>query len=82
MVFIRDRRAFLTLQREKMFYWNPLRNTRRELPLVARGFELYSGGLVYIDLLNRLYLRREPFSHFEMELMQLREKAAESAAVE
>jgi hypothetical protein len=77
LVFVRDREEFLILHRDHMSYWNPIRNQRSALPMVARGFVMYSGGLVYIDLLNRLYLRKEPFSGFEMELMRLREAASD-----
>ncbi|MEQ9363750.1 MAG: hypothetical protein RIF32_05880, partial [Leptospirales bacterium] len=73
--FVRDRREFLILHQDHMSYWDPLRNKKSALPLVARGFVLYSGGLVYIDLLNRLYLRKQPFSPFELELMRLRKRA-------
>ena len=76
LVFLRDRKEFLILKKDHMSYWDPLRNTRSALPLVARGFVMYSGGLIYIDLLNRVYLREKPFSHFELELMRLRESAS------
>ncbi|MCR9143812.1 MAG: hypothetical protein NXI24_16315 [bacterium] len=79
LTFVRDRREFLILHRDHMSYWDPLRNKKSALPLVARGFVLYSGGLVYIDLLNRLYLRKQPFSPFELELMRLRKKATPAA---
>lgn len=74
--FVRDRREFLILHKDHMSYWDPIRNKKAALPLVARGFVQYSGGLVYIDLLNRLYLRKQPFSPFEMELMRLRQEAS------
>ena len=76
MVFVRDRREFLILHRDHMSYWDPIRNRKSDLPLVARGFVLYSGGLVYIDLLNRVYLRKKPFSPFEIDLMRLRKQAS------
>lgn len=79
LAFVRDRQEFLILHRDHMSYWDPIRNKKSELPLVARGFVLYSGGLVYIDLLNRVYLRKKPFSPFELELMRLRKQASPAA---
>lgn len=82
LAFVRDRAEFLTLFRDHMSYWDPVRNRKAPLPLVARDFVLYSGGLVYVDLLDRLYLRREPFSRFEMELMRLRDAAEKKVSPE
>ena len=50
------------------------------LPLLARDFELYRGGLVYVDLLNRLYIRKAPFSDLEIEMVKLRERARQKQA--
>lgn len=74
MIFVRDRGEFLTLRGERMYYWDPLENQARLLPLLARQFELFEGGLVYVDLLDRVYLRSAPFSELEIELAQLREE--------
>ncbi|MCB1327441.1 MAG: hypothetical protein H7A21_10755 [Spirochaetales bacterium] len=75
LIYLRDRRQFIVLGDNRMFYWDAQTNRRSSLPLLARQFELYNGGLVYVDLLNRLYLRRAPFSRLELDLVRLREEA-------
>lgn len=75
LAFLRDQNQFLLLSQDQLYYWSPLTNRRIALPLAARFFEFYNGGLVYVDLLNRMYLREAPFSAFEMKLMQLQAKA-------
>ena len=75
MIYLRDRRQFIVLDDDRMYYWDAQTNRRSSLPLLARQFELYNGGLVYVDLLNRLYLRRAPFSRMELDLVRLREEA-------
>ncbi|MCB1309104.1 MAG: hypothetical protein KDK30_13020 [Leptospiraceae bacterium] len=80
MVFVRDRREFMILEDDHLWYWNPLNDRRSMLPLLARDFELYRGGLVYVDLLNRLYIRKAPFSDLEIEMVKLRERARQKQA--
>lgn len=82
LVFVRNRGEFLIHSRERLYYWNPYSRKKRALPLAARRFEMGAEGLIYVDLLNRLYLRRAPFSELEIQLTQLRESisAEDSAA--
>ncbi len=75
LVFLQDQNRFLLLYQDQLYYWNPLTNRRTLLPLAARFFEFYAGGLIYVDLLNRMYLRRAPFSAFEMRLVELQREA-------
>lgn len=82
VAFLRARRSFLIQSRDKLYYWDPVERTRKLLPLIARKFELYSGGLAYVDLVGRLYLRKAPFSDLEIQLVQMREKLAQDIQTE
>lgn len=73
--FIRDREEFMILNEDRLFYWNPITHKKSQLPLVAHDFVLFDGGLLYVDLTNRLYIRREPFSPAELDLVKLRSQA-------
>ncbi|MBX7057994.1 MAG: hypothetical protein K1X75_07995 [Leptospirales bacterium] len=76
LAFLRNRRVFLAQSRERLHYWNPYTRKKRELPLLARKFEMGAEGLLYVDLLNRLYLRRSSFSELEIRLTQMRNRIA------
>ena len=73
--FIRDREEFMALKKRHLYYWNPISRKKQLLPLLAREFLLFDGGLLYVDLMGRLYLRKAPFSDFELKLVELRKQA-------
>lgn len=75
MQFIRDREEFMVRKKEQLYYWNPHTNKKVLLPLLALKFSLFKGGLLYLDLTGKLYIRKKPFTKMEIKLVELRQKA-------
>ena len=71
LIFLQEQGQFLSIQEQKLYFWDPVSVQRQRLPLSAKNLFLFRKGLIYVDLLGQLYLRQSLFSDFEMSLLDL-----------
>ena len=75
LVFLRKQNAFLGIQNNDLYLWNPASQSNKEktqkVPLSAKSLFQFNEGLFYTDLSNRIYFYERPFSSFETALIGL-----------
>ena len=71
LIFLEGQGQFLSVQEQKLYFWDPVGAQMQRLPLAAKNLFLFRNGLIYVDLLGQLYLRERLFSDFEMSLLDL-----------
>ncbi len=71
IVYLRKEGEVLALKKQKLFFWNPNNFKQQEIPLFATNLYSFKEGLIYIDLLGNMYLRKESFTEYELGLIDL-----------
>ncbi len=69
--FIPSQSVFLALIRDQLYWIDPVQNKKWTFPLPIHQMITFQGGFVYTDLSDRMYVRKKPFSQYEIDLISL-----------
>lgn len=70
-VYVDSKEGFIWLDEKNLSFWTPRKNQNKKFPLEVREFVIYKEGILYQNAEYSLYLRKEPFTSIELELLDV-----------
>ena len=71
IIYITHQAEFMVMQKQKILFWNPKNSIKQKIPFSIKNFYAFNGGILFIDTFNKIYHRKEKFTEFEQNLIDL-----------